>query len=89
MIIHNAWRLDFNLSVLSFEENIRGSRNLVDLALSGTKSKFVFTSSIGTLKRAAAEPSALKVPEEPISDPQISLASGYTASKYVVEKVCF
>ncbi|KAF8550426.1 acetyl-CoA synthetase-like protein, partial [Imleria badia] len=33
MIIHNAWRLDFNLSLASFEPNVKATRNLVDLAL--------------------------------------------------------
>ncbi|KAF7979760.1 hypothetical protein HWV62_41154 [Athelia sp. TMB] len=31
-IIHNAWRLDFNLALASFESNVRGTRHLIDLA---------------------------------------------------------
>ncbi|KAF8868636.1 acetyl-CoA synthetase-like protein [Gymnopilus junonius] len=34
VIIHNAWRLDFNLSLSSFESNIRGTKILIDLAYS-------------------------------------------------------
>jgi len=34
LIIHNAWKLDFNLSLASFESHILGTRHLVDLALS-------------------------------------------------------
>ncbi|KAG6371117.1 male sterility protein-domain-containing protein [Boletus reticuloceps] len=50
VIIHNAWRLDFNMAISSFEENIRGSRNLVDLALDSPHKqnvRFLFTSSVG------------------------------------------
>lgn len=32
VIIHTAWRLDFNLSLASFESSIRATRNLIDLA---------------------------------------------------------
>ena len=88
LIIHNAWRLDFNLAVTSFEPYIRGSRNLVDLALSGPhpeSARYVFTSSVGTLLRWK-DPS-VAVPEEPIPDPSISTGNGYGESKYVTEKV--
>ncbi|KAI0758633.1 hypothetical protein BD413DRAFT_488534, partial [Trametes elegans] len=33
-ILHNAWKVDFNLSLPSFEVDIQGARNLVDLAIS-------------------------------------------------------
>lgn len=73
---------------MSFEPYIRGSRNLVDLALAGPHpecTRYVFTSSVGTLM-GWEDPSAV-VPEEPISDPRISVGNGYGESKYVTEKV--
>lgn len=89
MVIHNAWRLDFNLSVTSFESHIQGTRHLIDLALSSPKAssiRFIFTSSVGTLFNWPDR--ALAAPEEPITDPRISVGTGYGESKYVAEKVC-
>ncbi|KZT61229.1 acetyl-CoA synthetase-like protein [Calocera cornea HHB12733] len=86
-IIHTAWRIDFNLAVSSFESNIRGSRALIDLALTagGTSpAQLIFTSSIGTaMKWSEARP----VPEEPLADPVIATANGYAQSKWVTEQV--
>ncbi|KAH7330580.1 hypothetical protein B0J17DRAFT_632360 [Rhizoctonia solani] len=46
----NAWEVNFNLALQSFEPNIRGTRNLLDLAFSSTAPtglpRFAFTSSI-------------------------------------------
>ena len=87
VIIHNAWRLDFNLSLASFESQVRGTRNLIDLALSSPQRaavRFVFTSSIATL---ASWDKKEKVPEEPLSDGKWSGGNGYGESKYVAEKV--
>ncbi|KAF8185750.1 acetyl-CoA synthetase-like protein [Pholiota molesta] len=88
-IIHIAWRLDFNLSMASFESNIRGSYNLIKLARSGGHArdfKFIFTSSVGVAggwDQSAAGP----YPEEILSDAKYAVGSGYGESKYVVERV--
>ncbi|KAG1846284.1 putative aminoadipate reductase [Suillus subluteus] len=37
VIIHNAWRLDFNLVLSSFDSHVQGMRNLIDLALSSPR----------------------------------------------------
>lgn len=45
-----AWKVDFNLSLLSMEPLIAGTRHLVDLALCSSRAslpKFVFVSSAG------------------------------------------
>jgi len=86
-IIHNAWRLDFNLSLSAFEQNVRASRSLVDLALQvtgPTPAQLIFTSSIGTLMKWGER---RPVPEEPISDPIIASGSGYSESKWVAERI--
>jgi len=86
-VIHNAWRLDFNLSLASFESHVRGTRNLIDLALSAASPsppQFIFTSTIGTTSNWQ-EPRA--VPEEQISDPVVALGNGYGESKWVTERV--
>ncbi|KIJ61725.1 hypothetical protein HYDPIDRAFT_158984 [Hydnomerulius pinastri MD-312] len=87
-IIHNAWRLDFNLSLSSFEPNVRGTRNLIDLALSSKRSskpRFMFTSSIASAQ--GWEKSKGAFPEEVQYDAGVATGPGYGASKYVCERV--
>ncbi|EMD35545.1 hypothetical protein CERSUDRAFT_106870 [Gelatoporia subvermispora B] len=84
-IIHNAWRVDFNLSLTSFEPLIAGMRNIIDLALGSPKPQgpqITFVSSISSLfGYKSLEPAA----EEHISDPKMSAGMGYGESKYVAE----
>lgn len=50
MISNVAWKVDFNLSITSFEVDIQAARNLVDLALSSPYTKppsIIFVSSVG------------------------------------------
>lgn len=85
LIIHNAWKLDFNISLLSFESHIKSARNLIDLALaSHLDPRVFFMSSIGVVEGWKERG---PVPEEPIDDPRISVGGGYGEGKYVVEKV--
>ena len=87
-IIHNAWRLDFNLSLASFEPNVKATRNLVDLALDSHYSsslRFVFTSSVSTAQSWGPERGAF--PEEIQLDPSWAVGPGYGESKYVCERV--
>ena len=87
-IIHNAWRLDFNLTVSSFESNIRGTRHLVDLALASSLSqppRFIFASSVSAASNWNSPFS--QIPETVLDDPRVCLGSGYGQSKFVTEKV--
>ncbi|KAH7928011.1 putative aminoadipate reductase [Leucogyrophana mollusca] len=88
VIIHNAWRLDFNLSLSSFEPNIRGTRNLIELARSSPRSvkpRFLFTSSISSAQ--SWDQSRGPFPEEVQFDAGIAAGLGYGASKYVCERL--
>ncbi|KAI9458226.1 acetyl-CoA synthetase-like protein [Boletus coccyginus] len=83
IVIHSAWRLDFNLSLVSFEPNIKATRNLVDLALNAkhrSTLRFVFTSTIGTAQSWDRTKGAF--PEEPQLDPSAAVGTGYGESKY-------
>ncbi|KZT19306.1 NAD(P)-binding protein [Neolentinus lepideus HHB14362 ss-1] len=90
-IIHSAWRLDFNLGLLSFEPNIRATRQLVDFALTskaGTGLKFIFTSSISVARswKASDEP----YPKEVVNDQNTAVGTrlgGYGEGKYAVEQI--
>jgi nucleoside-diphosphate-sugar epimerase len=88
VIIHNAWRLDFNLALSSFEPNVRGTRHLLDLALTATHAsaaRVLFTSSIAVTQ---AWPRANgPFPEAPQDDVRWCLGSGYGEGKYVAEQV--
>lgn len=82
-IIHNAWRVDFNLALKSFESNIRGTRTLIDFAL---KSKllptFLFVSSIGVLRNTTQL--ARPILEEGVPA-AVAVGMGYSESKWVGE----
>ncbi|KAI6125333.1 putative nonribosomal peptide synthetase [Pisolithus croceorrhizus] len=88
VIIHNAWRVDFNLSLATMEPNVRGTRNLIDLALASkksTKSRFMFTSSIASTQNWDKKRG--RVPEDVITDVTVAVGTGYGASKYVSERM--
>ncbi|EGN93427.1 hypothetical protein SERLA73DRAFT_115874 [Serpula lacrymans var. lacrymans S7.3] len=89
IIIHNAWRLDFSLALSSFGSNIKGTRNLLDFALSspGASSlRFLFTSSISSAQGWDKNQGVF--PEEVLFDASVaSGGSGYGASKYVCERL--
>ncbi|KZP17467.1 hypothetical protein FIBSPDRAFT_1046797 [Athelia psychrophila] len=88
IIIHNAWQLDFNLSPVSFEPNIRGTRNLIDLASRSPHAsalRFLFvstvTSSQGWGKAKGAFPGKVQ------HDVSTAVGGGYGGGKYVCERV--
>ncbi|KAI6102822.1 putative aminoadipate reductase [Pisolithus sp. B1] len=88
VIIHNAWRVDFNLSLATMEPNVRGMRNLIDLALASkksTKSRFMFTSSITSTQNW--DKKSGRVPEDVIAHVTVAVGTGYGASKYIGERM--
>ncbi|KAF9060301.1 acetyl-CoA synthetase-like protein [Rhodocollybia butyracea] len=89
LIIHNAWRLDFNLSLSSFEPHVRGVRNLIDLARAShyaSSLRFLFTSSIGSAQSWNSTTMG-PYPEEVVLDPKYAVGPGYGESKYVSERI--
>ena len=88
-VIHSAWRVDFNLALASFEGNIRGTRNLIDLARGARHAhalRFLFASSISSA--FSWERTCGPCPEALLEDPKHAVGTGYGESKYVVERVC-
>ncbi|KAJ6492294.1 putative aminoadipate reductase [Mycena sanguinolenta] len=85
LIIHNAWTVDFNMVLVSFEPQIQGTRHLIDLARSSlNRPRFVFASSI-----AAAQGWDFNkgpCPEELLPDGTHALGA-YGQSKYVTEHI--
>ncbi|GJE98682.1 putative NRPS-like protein biosynthetic cluster [Phanerochaete sordida] len=85
-VIHNAWTVNFNLALQSFEDQIAGVRKLVDISAASERSiQLLITSSIGIAN--AWDPAQGPVPERPLPNPEIAASIGYTASKYVVEHI--
>lgn len=85
-VIHNAWKVDFNHALSSFESHIAGTRKLLDFCSALPRpAKLLFTSSVSATYRwdVALGP----VPEEAMPNPQVAAANGYGASKFVVEQV--
>ncbi|KAI0051407.1 acetyl-CoA synthetase-like protein [Auriscalpium vulgare] len=87
LIIHNAWVLNFNWSLATFEPvHIKGLRNMVDFCITSplvTPPRVAFTSSIASAGAMTSGP----VPETPLDDPAVCLAQGYARSKFVGERL--
>jgi NAD(P)-dependent dehydrogenase (short-subunit alcohol dehydrogenase family) len=85
-IIHNAWPVNFVLSLASFDQHIGGAVNLLNLALSSPKKvkpSFFFSSSVGTVQ---GRPDPVAKEDFPDS-PATAGGMGYGRSKWVVEKI--
>ncbi|KAF8601149.1 NAD(P)-binding protein [Ceratobasidium sp. AG-I] len=84
-IIHNAWPVHFNFNLQSFEPNIRGTRNLLDLAFaSPNPPRFLYISSIA----AAGFGDPGRPLEEDYLNPEDATAGiGYGQSKLVTEMI--
>ncbi|KAH9934352.1 uncharacterized protein B0H18DRAFT_556620 [Fomitopsis serialis] len=84
-VIHNAWRVDFNLSLESFESNVKGARNLVDFALLSPRPvppRMQFASSIGVFQNIEG----IQLTEDFVK-PDVAVGSGYSESKWVAERI--
>ncbi|KAJ5650094.1 uncharacterized protein N7484_003817 [Penicillium longicatenatum] len=88
-VIHNAWKVDFNHSLESFEEtHIKGVRNFVDFSLNSKyKAHIHFVSSISTVGAFTPEMGSV-VPETPMENSSVVLPQGYGESKHVAERIC-
>ncbi|KAH8193913.1 hypothetical protein TruAng_011919 [Truncatella angustata] len=79
--IHNAWPVNFNITVETFEPQLRGVRHVADFATHADKRvAVVFISSIGTGDRWDSSKGPL--PEERLEDTSLP-SGGYGRSKMV------
>ena len=87
LVLHNAWQVDFNLSLTSYEGHIHGIHNLINLCSSSAhRASIFFISSIGAVENWSTQHNSL-VPEQPFSDFTIPGAIGYSESKHVAERL--
>ncbi|KAG8734983.1 hypothetical protein FRC10_011139 [Ceratobasidium sp. 414] len=85
LFIHNAWQVNFNLSLQSFEPSIRGTYNLIDLALASKhRPRFLFTSSVSA---AGFGTPGGYINEAPVDIADAATSIGYGQSKFVAEKL--
>ncbi|KAI0353748.1 acetyl-CoA synthetase-like protein [Trametes cingulata] len=86
-VVHNAWRVDFNITLASFEPLIAGTRNLLGFALSSRLPggpRFLFVSSIASVHN---HPRGIPVPETLDLGPECAVGQGYGESKWVTEQI--
>ena len=89
-LIHNAWPMDFNRSLVSFETQFQYLDNIVRLALRSTNiepPRVLFTSSIASVARCPLKTQDVLVPETPMDDPDVTAPFGYPEAKWVCEQI--
>ncbi|KAI5119730.1 hypothetical protein M0805_008660 [Coniferiporia weirii] len=85
-VIHNAYPVNFNVSLTSFEPSVAGLRRLIDMALSSplcSPPRFLFTSSIGVLRQNTSNGPI----KEEIVEAVSAVGAGYSESKWVCEEL--
>lgn len=87
-ILHNAWPVNFNTSVASFEPHITGVRNLITFAHNCTyDATLFFVSSVSVAANwSRVSGNQTKVPEIPIADWRAP-RMGYGQSKLISERL--
>ncbi|KAI7554322.1 male sterility protein [Hortaea werneckii] len=85
LVLHNAWKMDFNTPVHEFEQDcLQSAMHLMRFANTGCSKRFAFSSSVAThLGPAAAGTEVAEV--EMANDPNLASDTGYAQSKFVVE----
>ncbi|MCJ1251933.1 hypothetical protein MMC30_009171 [Trapelia coarctata] len=82
-ILHNAWHVDFNLSLDTFTPHLRGVRHLVDFSARAINApRIFFVSSVGTVLNAASP-----VKEQIYHEPDVAQEMGYAESKHIAERL--
>ncbi|KAF2650921.1 hypothetical protein K491DRAFT_782258 [Lophiostoma macrostomum CBS 122681] len=89
VVIHNAWKVDFNHELASFEDvHIRGVRNLLELTLASERQAHIFlVSSLSSVGNWTAVYGNVRVPEIALTDYNVAMKLGYGESKHVAEQI--
>ncbi|KAI4274803.1 MAG: hypothetical protein LQ337_003652 [Flavoplaca oasis] len=85
-IVHNAWPMDFNRSIVSFEAQFEYLDNIILLALHNTSHGYprvLFTSSIASVARYPSKAHEVLVPEARMDDPDLAAPFGYPEAEYL------
>lgn len=89
-VVHNAWKVDFNHKLSSFEDvHIRGVRDLADFSLLSKRQPHIFfvssISSVGNWGQLYGYDKP--VPEGVLDDFNTAMPLGYAESKHVSERI--
>ncbi|KAI6850943.1 acetyl-CoA synthetase-like protein [Hortaea werneckii] len=90
VFIHNAWAVDFNLALESYEGvHISGTRRFVDFSTqSKHRAHIIFISSIASVGNwTGVHPNEHEVPERLDTDHAVALPQGYGESKHVASLI--
>ena len=90
LIIHNAWKVDFNVPLEHFEDvHIRGTRNIIDWSISSQRQpRIVFISSVSSTSNwREVYGDATPAPEDLLYNYEIASNMGYGQSKNVAESI--
>ena len=89
LIIHTAWKVDFNQHLTSFADNIRSVCTLANAAIANSqRPRIVFVSSISSVGPwNTVYRQGPGIPEEPIEDLGAALSVGYGESKQIAERL--
>ncbi|KAF4542643.1 Ochratoxin a non-ribosomal peptide synthetase [Lasiodiplodia theobromae] len=90
LFIHNAWAVDFNHALESYEPtHVSGVRRVVDFSLASThRAHIAFISSVASVgNHPQLHPSAGPVPEAFFDDDRVPLPQGYGESKHVSGRI--
>jgi nucleoside-diphosphate-sugar epimerase len=83
-IVHNAWPVNFNMSLDTFRPHLSGVVNLIKLTTSTSHaSSILFISSISSVLASTTSP----ITEKIMVDPLVALPMGYGESKYLAERI--
>ncbi|KAK4114682.1 acetyl-CoA synthetase-like protein [Canariomyces notabilis] len=85
LVIHNAWPVNFNLSLTAFRPQLAGMVNLFTLA-SQCHMRFVFVSSVGAV--SGRSPDAGPAEEAIYEGLDTPFRNGYSQSKFLAELLC-
>ncbi|KAI8174470.1 Adenylate-forming reductase Nps9 [Colletotrichum sp. SAR 10_75] len=86
VVMHNAWKLDFNQPVQQFDDDcLRGTMHLMAFCLKGPKKTFAFMSSVAAAMGSKAAEVIQELPLGP--DPESALQTGYAQSKFIIEQI--
>ncbi len=86
VVIHNAWPVNFNLSIDSFRPQLAGLVNLIEFAaLAATSPHLLFISSISSV--ISYRSASLQTPEEVILADIALGPNDYAESKYISERL--
>lgn len=90
ILIHNAWKVDFNHSLESFERvHIQGVRHLIDWSIGSSRHPhIIFVSSLSSVGNwSAVHGNSEPVPEILIENLDVAQVMGYGESKSVAERI--